>query len=346
MRRFLALMLILCLALTGCGWALGEEEQTGTARRGRGTVEIVDEEIEDEFTDEFDKEEDEVVVDPFEELQLDEVTLNAAFDTLDNVRNILLLGVDSRSTKTVSGRTDTMMLLSVNIEKRTIKLVSFLRDTYVEIPGNKNNRLNAAYVIGGYDLLAKTLERNFGVKPDAYVTINLAGLVDVIDQLGGVYVDVPSNRIDRINAVIYWYNIEVLGMNNNPRAGYLTKGGYQLLDGRQAEAWARYRYSESDFQRSERQRTLIKLIFERITKMSTSELAAFAMKNIGLIRTNLSLTDLVALAPAVLALKDAEIQQMHVPYSGSYKSERISGMAVLVPERQKIINALRKFFSE
>ena len=339
MRRMLAWLLIVC-TLTAC---LAFSEEEGSSRRGRGTVEIIDDEIEGEFEDEFGGNEDAVVFEPFEELTLDDITLNTAFDTLDNVRNILLLGVDSRSG--ISGRTDTMMLLSVNIEKRTIKLVSFLRDTYVEIPGNKNNRLNSAYVFGGFDLLARTLEKNFGVKPDAYIMINLAGLVDVIDQLGGVYVDVPANKIDRINAVIYWYNKQVLGLNN-PRVGYVTKGGYQRLDGRQAEAWARYRYSESDFQRSERQRKLIQLVYEKISQMSVVEMTAFAMKNIKLVKTNISLQDMIDLAPAVLALKDSEIQQMHVPVNGGYTSQRISGMAVLVPDRQKNINALRKFFAQ
>ncbi len=325
----------------------GGEEATPAPQRDRGTVEILDEEIEDELEDEFGQDYTEVVMDPFEELELDALTLTEAFDTLDNVRNILLLGVDTRSSSIPSKgvRTDTMMLLSVDIENRTIKLVSFLRDTYVEVPGNKNNRLNAAYVLGGYDLLSKTLLKNFGIKPDAYVCINLAGLVDVIDQLGGVYVDVPSSKVDRINAVIYWYNIQVLNLKN-PRTGFVSKGGYQKLDGRQAEAWARYRYSESDFQRTERQRKLITLIFDKVTQMSATEISAFIMKNIGLVRTNMKLEDMVALAPAVLAMKDAEIKSMSVPYAGAYKSERISGMAVLVPDRQKILSKLRKFYTE
>ena len=337
MRSVIALLLAFCLMFTVF---------TASERRGRGTVEIIDEEIEGEYEDEFYGEDDVVVYDPNEQLELDDVTIDNSLNALDSVKNILLLGVDSRASA-VTGRSDTMMLLSVDINKQTIRLVSFMRDLYVEIPGNKNNRMNAAYVFGGYDLLAKTIEKNFGLRPDAYVAINLSGLVDIIDQLGGVYVDVPEKRVDRVNAVIYWYNQQVKGMSEkNARKDFLTHGGYQLLNGVQAESWARYRYSEDDFQRSARQRQLIELLFEKIKGMSTSELASFAMTNIGLIKTNLSLSDMIALAPSVLLMKDAEIKQMQIPVKGTYSSKRISGMAVLVPDRQANIKALKEFFAD
>ena len=334
MRSTTAILLMICLLLSCFAFA-----ENG----GRGTPVMEDNEIEGEYDDEFYGEDDVVVYDPSEELKLDDVTIDNSLTALDSVKNILLLGVDSRSSS-ISGRTDTMMLLSVDINAQKIRLVSFMRDMYVEIPNNKNNRLNAAYVFGGYDLLARTLEKNFGVKPDAYVVINLSGLVDIIDQLGGVYVDVPDKRVDRVNAVIYWYNQQVLGMSEmNAKQGYLTHGGYQLLNGKQAEAWARYRYSEDDFQRSARQRQLIMLLFDKIKDMSTSELGAFAMKNMGIVKTNLSLADLIALAPSVLLLKDAEIEQMQIPVKGTYEHKTISGMSVLVPDRQANIRALRTF---
>lgn len=339
MRRFLSLLLALVL-LMGVMPAQGEEAPR------RGAVQIVDEAIEGEDGTEEDAEgglfdDDNWVEDPLEEILFDDQLITDAFDKLDGMRNILLLGVDSR-TGSISGRTDTMILLSVDIEGNVIKMTSFLRDTYVSIPGKKNNRLNAAYVYGGFDLLAATFEENFGIRPDAYVAVNLSGLTRVIDELGGVYVDVNSKKIDRINAVIYWYNKQVLNLNNL-RDGYLTKGGRQKLTGKQAEAWARYRYSESDMQRAERQRQLISIIFEEICKMSLSELVSFAMDNIDLVKTNLGISDIISLAPAVLAMRDAEIRELQIPVSGGYKSQTVSGMSVLVPNRQKNANALAEF---
>lgn len=339
MRRFLSLLLALVL-LMGVMPAQGEEAPR------RGAVQIVDEAIEGEDGTAEDAEgglfdDDNWVEDPLEEILFDDQLITDAFDKLDGMRNILLLGVDSR-TGSISGRTDTMILLSVDIEGNVIKMTSFLRDTYVSIPGYKNNRLNAAYVYGGFDLLAATFEENFGIRPDAYVAVNLSGLTRVIDELGGVYVDVNSKKIDRINAVIYWYNKQVLNLNNL-RDGYLTKGGRQRLTGKQAEAWARYRYSESDMQRAERQRQLISIIFEEICKMSLSELVSFAMDNIDLVKTNLGISDIISLAPAVLAMRDAEIRELQIPVSGGYKSQTVSGMSVLVPNRQKNANALAEF---
>lgn len=339
MRRFLSLLLALVL-LMGVMPAQGEEAPR------RGAVQIVDEAIEGEDGTAEDAEgglfdDDNWVEDPLEEILFDDQLITDAFDKLDGMRNILLLGVDSR-TGSISGRTDTMILLSVDIEGNVIKMTSFLRDTYVSIPGYKNNRLNAAYVYGGFDLLAATFEQNFGIRPDAYVAVNLSGLTRVIDELGGVYVDVNSKKIDRINAVIYWYNKQVLNLNNL-RDGYLTKGGRQKLTGKQAEAWARYRYSESDMQRAERQRQLISIIFEEICKMSLSELVSFAMDNIDLVKTNLGISDIISLAPAVLAMRDAEIRELQIPVSGGYKSQTVSGMSVLVPNRQKNANALAEF---
>lgn len=339
MRGFLSLLLALVL-LMGVMPAQGEEAPR------RGAVQIVDEAIEGEDGTAEDAEgglfdDDNWVEDPLEEILFDDQLITDAFDKLDGMRNILLLGVDSR-TGSISGRTDTMILLSVDIEGNVIKMTSFLRDTYVSIPGKKNNRLNAAYVYGGFDLLAATFEENFGIRPDAYVAVNLSGLTRVIDELGGVYVDVNSKKIDRINAVIYWYNKQVLNLNNL-RDGYLTKGGRQKLTGKQAEAWARYRYSESDMQRAERQRQLISIIFEEICKMSLSELVSFAMDNIDLVKTNLGISDIISLAPAVLAMRDAEIRELQIPVSGGYKSQTVSGMSVLVPNRQKNANALAEF---
>lgn len=340
MQRFLAYLLMIVMAFTSV---------SAFAEGSRGSVTIIDtpdDQMEAQLGDDLvppenENEEEWVVYDPVEEYLYDAELITEAMDTLDGIRNILLLGVDSRSGD-ISGRTDTMILLTVDVENKTIKMTSFLRDLYVEIPGRKNNRLNAAYVFGGYDLLAKTFEKNFGVRPDAYVAVNLSGLATIIDELGGVYVDVDPKKIDRINAVIYYYNEQVLGLTNL-KDGYLTKGGYQLLNGKQAESWARYRHTESDYQRAERQRQLIQLVFDRVKEMSVMELIAFAMRNSYLVKTNLSLEDMIALAPAVLAMRDAEIREMRIPVSNGASSQMISGMYVLVPDRQKNYNALMEF---
>ncbi|MDO4549198.1 MAG: LCP family protein, partial [Clostridia bacterium] len=201
-------------------------------------------------------EEDYVVENPDEEQSLD--TLEADQDALDAVNgmmNILLLGIDARPGEK-TGRSDTMILLTLDADHNCIKMTSFMRDLYVEIPGRKNNRLNAAYVFGGPDLLMRTLEANFGVEVDHYVAVNFSVLGDVIDQLGGLVIDVPEKYLPRINAVIYQDNL-VLGIDEDD--GYIQLPGEQLLTGKQAQAYARYRYGtpDGDFGRTVRQREVI-----------------------------------------------------------------------------------------
>ncbi len=363
MRRFLSLLLAFVLSFSFAG---AFSENASPSRGGvtiydipiedddfltaganteaiEGQTEIVNSQTGETFEEilEQENQDDLIVYDPVEEYLYNADEITEALDMLDGIRNILLLGVDSRTGK-IEGRTDTMILLTVDIEKKVIKLTSFLRDLYVEIPGKKNNRLNSAYVFGGFPLLQKTFEKNFGIKPDAYVAVNLSGLTQIIDALGGVYVDVNAAKIDRINAVIYWYNKQVLNLTNL-KHGYLTKGGYQKLTGKQAEAWARYRYSESDYQRSARQRQLISIIFDEIKKMSLKELMNFALANANLVETNLTIQEIISLAPAVLAMHDAEIREFRIPIDNGATSQMISGMSVIVPDRKKNANALKEF---
>ncbi len=340
MRRILSFILAIALLTVGASFA---EE-----RPERGDVVIINDPIEDGFDDDElssldDEDDDYVNENPDDEIILDDVMIASAFEKLDTMRNILLLGMDSRD-NSFTGRTDTMILLTVDIDGNIIKMTSFLRDLYVEIPGKKNNRLNAAYVFGGYDLLSRTIEKNFGVKPDAYVAVNLRGLSNMIDEMGGVYVTVKDEKVDRVNAVIYWYNKQVLNLKN-PRDGYLTKGGYQLLNGKQAEAWARYRYSETDHMRSERQRELLTIIFDKLKNMNIMELISFVTNNASMVETNLSISELLSLAPAVIAMGDAEIRQLKLPLDGAYSSQTVSGMSVLVPDRKKNAQALADFLN-
>ena len=176
-KRFLALFLALLLAPM---WALGED-----------------------LLYEVDPETGEVLflVDPEEEIELESVAQDA-LDLVDGQMNILLLGIDARPGQE-SGRSDTMILLTVDANQKTVKLTSFMRDLYVEIPGYKNNRLNAAYRFGGPELLFETLKENFGIEVDQYVTVNFTMMADLVNQIGGLELDVESEYIrDRINAVI------------------------------------------------------------------------------------------------------------------------------------------------
>ena len=292
---------------------------------------------------------EEILLEDGEQIQFDDsqadASLQASIDKVNELQHILLLGIDARPGQT-TGRTDTMIILTVDTNNQKIKLMSLMRDIIVAIPGHENNRLNAAYVFGGADLLLQTIENNFGIHIERYLGVNFSILADLIDQIGGLTLTVESEYyMDRINAVIKEDN-KVLGLNEND--GLLTQAGEQLMTGKQAQAYARYRYgtSDGDFGRTARQREVITKIFHRLTEMSLVELSALAMSNIDNVVTNLTLQDIMLLAPAMLSLKDAEIKELRLPVDGGYKFQTVRGMSVIVPDRTMTMEAIAEFLTE
>lgn len=332
-RALIALMLCAAL-LWSCVGALAQQVQPDE---------------EDIAAAQMDEADDGVVYDPEEEEALDDLTQsyvdNAdALEAVGGMTNILLIGLDARPGET-TGRSDTMILLTLDAEHNCIKLTSFMRDLYVEIPGRKNNRLNAAYVFGGPELLMKTMKKNFGVEVDHYVAVNFSILADVIDQLGGLVIDVPEKYLPRINAVIYQDNL-VLGLPDTD--GYIQEAGEQLLTGKQAQAYARYRYGtpDGDFGRTVRQREVVLKCLEKIKSLSMTELVQLAINNLDNVSTDMSVIDMITLAPAAFQLKDSEVRELRIPIDGAYSTKTISGMWVMVPNRNKNLKAITEFLLE
>jgi LCP family protein required for cell wall assembly len=289
-------------------------------------------------------EEEKFLSDLMNELDVNETN---ALDKVNGMTHILLVGIDARPGQK-TGRSDTMMLLTLDSDHQSLKLTSFMRDMYVEIPGHKNNRLNAAYVFGGPDLLIKTLKKNFGVQIDYYASVNFSLLADLIDQIGGLTINIESRtQMNNINKVIMEDNVVL--KKAYPKQGIktkdnlLTKTGEQLLNGRQAQAYARYRKGSSDFERTERQREVILKAMEKVKAMSMMNLGKLALDNLDKVTTNLTLSDVLKLAPAAFQLKDTEVNQLRIPVDNGYTSKTISGMAVLVPDRAKNVKALTNF---
>lgn len=293
-------------------------------------------------------EEDAVVENPEEEEQFDDNIDSYLADKraeVANMRHLLLIGIDARPGET-TGRSDTMMIVTLDPDGNVIKLTSIMRDLYVEIPGRKNNRINATYVFGGPELLMETIELNFGVHIDHYIAVNFSMLGKLIDSIGGLTLTVENEYyMRRINAVIKQDN-RVLGIDRNDQL--LTEPGEQRMTGKQAQAYARYRYgtADGDFGRTVRQREIITKIFEKLNQMTAIELMGLVVDNFDNVYTNLSVSDLASYAPVLISMKDAEIQEMRLPIDGGYQSKTIAGMSVLVPNREKNMQALLEFLGE
>ena len=261
-------------------------------------------------------------------------------DTVNGIRNILLVGLDARPGETRS-RSDTMVILTVDGNKNEIRLTSLLRDLYVSIPGHGNNRINTAWLYGGFDTLRATIAENFGLKIDEYVAVDLTLLTDLIDQIGGLTLTVSTkSQLNAINGVIDGYNYQ---FHLTPNSDFLTELGEQHMNGKQVQAYARYRRIDSDFQRTERQREVLEKIFDKLQTLSLTELSKLAMYAVQRLETNLTLSDIISLIPVMYNMKDASFEQLSLPYAGEYQDKTVSGMAVLVPDLQKAQQRLAAF---
>ena len=118
------------------------------------------------------------------------------------VLNVMLFGEDNKG-EDEHGRTDTMIMMSVDNRHKKIKLTSFQRDTYVYIPGHGNNKINAAYTLGGPKLTIETIEANFGIKVDRYAVVDFDSFIEIIDTLGGIDMEVTQDEITYINYQMY-----------------------------------------------------------------------------------------------------------------------------------------------
>lgn len=251
--------------------------------------------------------------------------------------NILLIGVDTLQ-EDANGRSDTMILVHVNPETADIRMVSFLRDLYVPIPGVGKTRLNAAYVHGGEELLKQTLSDNFGVTVDHTVTVHFSMLADLVDQLGGIEIEVTSAERSQINKLLKDYNT-----STGQRGGELEAAGLQRLTGKQALCYSRIRKIDSDFQRTSRQQTVITAMMKRAGELGYWQLLKLALANLPKVQTDLSFTDIVTLAPLVTQLDRLNLQTARVPFDGAYHNETINGMMVLVPNLDRCRTQLQDF---
>jgi LCP family protein required for cell wall assembly len=259
------------------------------------------------------------------------------------VTNILLFGLDARSQKEAS-RSDTIMIATIDKKNQAIKLTSLMRDMYIPIPGRDSNRINTAYAFGGPALAIKTVNTTFNLDIRYYATVNFFALEKVIDQVGGVSIDVKSKEIKYINQCIN----ELNRLNKKtPSVSLLTNAGRQTLNGRQAVAYARIRkVGNSDYERTQRQRTLLVELFKKVKTVNPLKLPGVVAAILPHVETNVPKTEIISLGTAVLGFKNKDIQQYRLPVDGTFKPQRIRGMDVLVPDIEKNTELLHNFLYE
>lgn len=244
-----------------------------------------------------------------------------------DVFNILLIGQDRRPDQGRQ-RSDSMILVSYSKKDKTIKLISLMRDMYVQIPGYSDNGINAAYAFGGMELLDKTIAQNFGVMPDGNFEVDFDGFIKVIDVLGGVDINLTD------------YDAEYL---NNVNKGNLITGTNHL-NGEQSLQYARIRYvGNADFERTERQRNVVVQVLDKVLLLDIAGKLEILDELLPYLTTDMSKNEIIDYSLTVLQSGIIGIEQYRIPVDGAYTSSFIREMYVLVPDLDKNREQLKEF---
>ena len=232
---------------------------------------------------------------------------------VDGITNILLVGTDGEHVDKYN-RSDGTMVVTIDSINNEIKLSSIARDTLVNIPGYGNEKLTHAYAYEGIDLLKEVFKENFDLEIDKYIAVNFSLFMEIIDEIGGVVVDVPENGLKAINSMIdgcYEYYSEE--DKNKIEKVYLTNAGEQRLNGYQALAFSRIRKTDSAFHREARHREVAESVYQEfLTKDAKyyKKCADILLENT---KTNISPMEMLNLGFTVLKIADKNIEQFQFP---------------------------------
>jgi len=252
----------------------------------------------------------------------------------DSIINIAFFGSDSRDlTDMNAGRADTIMVISINPTKKSIKMISIPRDTYVSVPGYGKTKINHAYAYGQEQLTIKTINSNFGLNITEYVTINFEGLINVINAVGGIDINISKEERDVLNQYLR-DSYKIAGKEYVPMTSY----GDVHLNGEQALAHCRDRYVGSDFKRAERQREVLTKVMEKVSQKSFGEMMDLVDIFLQQVRTNINVSEYLGLgASAFTNMNDYmnNIISAQVPSTDYGRGEYINEVYYFVADMDK-----------
>jgi len=222
---------------------------------------------------------------------------------LEKYRNVAIFGIDSRKDNYGKGnRSDCIIIASINMQTHAVKLVSIYRDTYVQIEGHGLDKIGHAYSYGEAPLALKTLNENLDLNITDFVTVNFDAVADAVDALGGIKMKITSAEVQYINDYI-----DETSRVTGKKSKYITSAGTHTLDGVQAVAYSRIRYTAGgDHKRTERMRDVITAMIDKLKTKSVTQINKIADKILPKVYTNLNLTDLLSMLPALASFNVAE----------------------------------------
>lgn len=239
-----------------------------------------------------------------QKVKIDEAQLSVSDNKqLEGYRNIAIFGVDSRADDYGKGnRSDCIIIASINNKTHDVKLISVYRDTYVNIQGHGLDKITHAYSYGEAPLALKTLNENLDLNITEFVTVNFDSVSDAVDALGGIKMNITDAETQYINGYI-----DETSRVTGKTSKHITKAGTYVLDGVQAVAYSRIRYTAGgDYKRTERMRDVIEAMLTKLKTKSIGQINTIANKILPQVYTNLTMTDLLSMAPAVASFNVGE----------------------------------------
>lgn len=236
-----------------------------------------------------------------------------AKDSLKGYRNIALLGIDSRADDYGTGnRSDCIIIASINEKTKEVKLLSVYRDTYVYVTENGNKKLDKithAYSYGGAQNTLKSLNEALDLNITEYVTVNFDAVIAAVNALNGVEIDITSEELKYINDYI-----DATSQSSGIKSSHLSKAGRQTVDGVQAVAYSRIRYTAGgDYKRTERMRTVVTAMAKKAKTLSIGQLNKLADEILPRVSKNIENNDIIALMPSALSFDI--IESLGWPYN-------------------------------
>lgn len=337
MKRLLVLLLCVCLALTCTGCSVltdmaGEQGTTETAQTAAATADHTGAPEETVAA-----EDEEIVVEelvPVEDLMENDAIAD------DEWKNILLLGGDSRGMNDY-GRTDAIIILSVNMVNGGAKMTSIMRDVWVKLPEKGGQKLNSANVYGGPQLVMRTINENFDMNINDYVLVNMQALAEIIDALGGIEVPkVTKAQRKALNQQMKYDAKDFKLADSTPLEEY---GENITLTGNQALAFARIRNLDSDFERTQRQRTVLIAMAQQLKNMGATTAIGLIPTLLEHVETNMGMKELVELAGIGMQLDMNDVAQLRLPAEGTYEDGEINGTWKIVADFEENAKVLYDF---
>ena len=243
----------------------------------------------------------------------------------NSIINIALFGVDSADAST--GRSDSIIIATIDTIHKKLKLTSVMRDSYVNISGIGNDKINHAYAFGGPQLAIKTLNENFNLNIEDFVAVNFDSLPKIIDMIGGVTVDITSEEVSHIPGI--------------------SSAGTYNLNGAQALSYSRIRYATGgDYVSTERQRTILTKIFEKILTINPMKYSSLLNEVLPMVQTSLDNSKILELGTEVLKMGVTTLEQERFPLDGYCQGEMINGVYYLIFNKALTVEQLHNYIFE